>query len=88
MEVTVFNLSNHAVASRSVKSMNQAAWHRYRLSANTLFRVATLLVFLEAPLKAYADPGSGLLLWQLAGAFFLGMIYQVKKFVGRIRKKR
>lgn len=50
--------------------------------------MATLLVFLEAPLKAYADPGSGLLLWQVAGAFFLGVLYQVRKFFGRVRKKR
>jgi hypothetical protein len=62
--------------------------HSYRPSANVVLRVAALLVFLEAPLKAYADPGSGLLLWQVAGAFFLGMLYQARKFLGRIRKKR
>jgi hypothetical protein len=36
----------------------------------------------------YADPGSGLLLWQLAGAFFLGIAYQVRKFFGRGRKPK
>lgn len=52
-----------------------------------MLRLLTLLVFLEVPLKAYADPGSGLLLWQLAGAFFLGLLYQVRKFFAD-RKKR
>lgn len=41
-----------------------------------------------AALLLYADPGSGLLLWQLAGAFFLGIVYQVKKFFGRNRKPK
>ncbi len=59
----------------------------YRPSTHTAFRILTLLIFLEAPLRAYADPGSGLLLWQLAGAFFLGLVYQVRKFFGRGRKK-
>ncbi len=54
----------------------------------TAFRVVLLLVFLEIPLKAYADPGSGLLLWQLIGAFFLGLVYQVRKFFGRNRKQK
>ena len=50
-------------------------------------RVLTLLIFFEAPLKAYADPGSGLLLWQLAGAFFLGLIYHVRKFFSDRKNK-
>ena len=68
--------------------VSEVARRTYRPSANTILRIATLLVFLETPLKAYADPGSGLLLWQVAGAFFLGMLYQVRKFFGRLRKKR
>jgi type IV secretory pathway TrbD component len=50
--------------------------------------LSTLLVFLEIPLKAYADPGSGLLLWQVAGAFFLGVVYQIRKFFSRNRKNK
>lgn len=60
----------------------------YRPPPNLVLRALTLMVFLEAPLKAYADPGSGLLLWQVAGAFFLGAIYQVRKFFARVRKKK
>jgi len=68
--------------------MREAVGRPYHPSANIVVRVVTLLVFLEAPLKAYADPGSGLLLWQVGGAFFLGVLYQVRKFFGRYRKKR
>lgn len=51
-----------------------------RSASNLAFRALTLAIFLEIPLKAYADPGSGLLLWQVAGAFFVGLVYQVRKF--------
>jgi hypothetical protein len=56
-------------------------------SSGLLLRIFTLMVFLEAPLKAYADPGSGLLFWQLTGAFFLGLLYQVRKFFSSRKTK-
>ena len=45
-------------------------------ASNLALRALTLAIFLEIPLKAYADPGSGLLLWQVA----VGLVYQVRKF--------
>ena len=60
---------------------------RWFPNSDVMFRVVTLMVFLEAPLKAYADPGSGLLLWQLAGAFFLGLVYHVRKFFSDRKNK-
>ena len=68
--------------------MSESARHSFQPSPNAVYRALTLMVFLEIPLKAYADPGSGLLLWQVAGAFFLGVVYQVRKFFGRVRKKK
>lgn len=68
--------------------MSDPAGIPYRPSPNLLLRVLTLLVFLEAPLKAYADPGSGLLLWQLAGAFFLGVAYHIRKFFADRKNKK
>jgi hypothetical protein len=47
-----------------------------------------LLICAEAPLKAYADPGSGLLLWQIVAAVFLGGFYQARKVFSRIRKRK
>jgi hypothetical protein len=68
--------------------MIETAGRPFSLSPNPIYRALTLMVFLEIPLKAYADPGSGLLLWQVAGAFFVGLVYQVRKFFGRYRKKK
>jgi hypothetical protein len=68
--------------------MKESSSRSYRPPPNAFYRALTLLVFLEIPLRAYADPGSGLLLWQVAGAFFIGVLYQVRKFFGRLRKKK
>ena len=46
-----------------------------------------LLIFAEVPLKAYADPGSGLLLWQIVAAVFVGAVYQARKAFSRIKRK-
>jgi hypothetical protein len=47
-----------------------------------------LLICAEVPLKAYADPGSGLLLWQIVAAAFLGGVYQARKAFSWIRKRK
>ena len=47
-----------------------------------------LLVFLLATPSfayAYTDPGSGLLLLQLLGAFFVGLIFHVKRIIAFIK---
>ena len=36
----------------------------------------------------YADPGSGMLIWQMVTAAFLGLLFQVKNIVRRIRSAR
>jgi hypothetical protein len=56
--------------------------------ADLPYRVLAVLIVAAVPLKAYADPGSGMLLWQIAGAFFVGCAYQVRKFFIRFRKKK
>jgi hypothetical protein len=57
--------------------------------SSTAFRLMTLtliaLVFVERPLHAYADPGSGLLAWQLLGAVVVGAMYQLRRVIRRIR---
>ena len=52
-----------------------------RLIAVTLLT----LIFVERPLKAYADPGSGLLVWQLLGAVVVGAVCQTRRAVKRIK---
>lgn len=55
-------------------------------SAHLLPRVIVLLLVAAVPLKAYADPGSGIMLWQLGGAFLFGCLYHIRKFLIRLRK--
>ena len=61
---------------------------RHCEAGDVAFRVLVLLILAVAPLKAYADPGSGLLLWQVAAAFFLGSVYQIRKLFVRFRKRK
>lgn len=46
-----------------------------------------VLCILVSPLPAYAytDPGAGLLLWQLLGSFFVGLLFYTKKIVKFIK---
>jgi hypothetical protein len=64
----------------------------YNTSVRFMIGSAIFLFFLltcaEVPLKAYADPGSGLLLWQIVAAFFLGAVYQARKALIWIRKRK
>lgn len=59
-----------------------------RRTAGPVFCLMALMIVMVAPLRAYTDPGSGLLIWQIVGAFFVGCVYQVRKFLIRIRKKK
>ncbi|HEY3743484.1 MAG TPA: hypothetical protein VGL53_26750 [Bryobacteraceae bacterium] len=43
------------------------------------------MIFVERPLQAYADPGSGLLAWQLLGAIVLGALYHVRRLIARLK---
>lgn len=57
--------------------------------ATPLFWCILVVLFIAAvPAAAYTDPGSGLLIWQMAGAFFVGCVYQVRKFLIRLRKRK
>jgi len=53
--------------------------------SGSAFWPGLILVLLVAPgaLRAYTDPGSGLLIWQIVGAFFAGGLYQLRKFFRR-----
>jgi hypothetical protein len=59
-----------------------------RLKLMPVIILIFLLICAESPLKAYADPGSGLLLWQIVAAVFLGGFYQARKVLSRIRKRK
>jgi hypothetical protein len=46
-----------------------------------------LLAASERPLKAYADPGSGALIWQVLVAAFIGVLYYIRRIAAFFRKK-
>lgn len=69
---------------RKENTMNRKSFvsiHAIRLLAVTVVS----LIFIERPLQAYADPGSGLLMWQVLAAVVIGAGYQVRRFVCKLR---
>ena len=42
--------------------------------------VLALLVASEREARAYADPGSGTLIWQVIVAGFVGLLFYIRKF--------
>jgi hypothetical protein len=47
-----------------------------------------LVLFLAMPsaAHAYADPGSGLLLWQLLGSFLIGLSFYFRRIMEYIKR--
>ena len=41
-----------------------------------------------APFAMYADPGSGALLWQLIGSFFIGLLFYFRRIAAWISPAR
>lgn len=52
-----------------------------------VFTVLYLCLLFPVNAHAYADPGSGLMLWQLAVSFFVGLLFYCKRFIGSIGKR-
>ena len=55
-------------------------------------RVILLAVVLafgsETELRAYTDPGSGALIWQMLVAGFVGSMFYARRFTSWIKRKR
>jgi len=56
--------------------------------ARTLFLLALLAVFTERELRAYTDPGSGILAWQMLLAGFAGAMFYGRKAIRRFFRRR
>jgi hypothetical protein len=55
---------------------------RVDMISRQIIKLTALSIFvLPSMAHAYTDPGSGLLLWQLMGSFFIGLLFYVKKIV-------
>ena len=54
------------------------------------FAVLYLCLLFPAVAHAYADPGSGIMLWQLTVSFFIGLLFYFRRiwaFFARLLKK-
>jgi hypothetical protein len=58
-----------------------------RRPLSTILLAILLLVFFEREARAYADPGSGALLWQILVAGFMGALFYARRVFGWIRGK-
>ncbi len=66
---------------------------RKSYAVGSLTRIAALAAITLRPAHAhivhsYIDPGNGMLLLQVIGAFFIGLVYQARKFFIRLRNKK
>lgn len=52
-----------------------------------LFLVLLLGLMMEREAKAYTDPGSGILLWQVIASAFVAGLFYVRRIIDWIRKR-
>ncbi len=72
---------NHSDSDRALLG----AWLRDALRA--LPFVLGLLVVFRQEARAYTDPGTGALLWQMLAAGFVGLMFYFRKFTSWFKKK-
>lgn len=56
--------------------------NRDRISLSPVVLVVALMLVIWQPAYGYTDPGSGLLLWQMVGAAFVGSLFYVRRLFG------
>ncbi len=56
--------------------------NRDRKSSSPVVLVVALMLVIWQPAYGYTDPGSGLLLWQMVGAAFVGSLFYVRRLFG------
>lgn len=52
-----------------------------------LFMFLLLLICVPVEVKAYTDPGSGALIWQMLAAGFFGTMFYLRRIIGWFRSK-
>ncbi len=62
------------------------------MKARNAIRISLLTVLLllmaEREARAYTDPGSGMLIWQMLVAGFVGGMFYLRKFTSKLRLKK
>ncbi len=60
----------------------------YRRGIPSVLLLLVILAFAtEREARAYTDPGSGALIWQMLVAGFVGVMFYFRRFLGWFRKK-
>jgi hypothetical protein len=57
-------------------------------AAQAALLIVTALIAAEQPARAYTDPGTGALIWQIVAASFIGVMFYLRKFMSRFRRKK
>jgi hypothetical protein len=60
---------------------------KHRMLARRAAVVVGFLLMGERVASAYADPGSGALLWQILVAGFVGALFHLRRFLDRFRNR-
>ncbi len=59
-----------------------------RRAIESLGVLLLLMAATEREARAYTDPGTGALIWQVLAAGFVGFLFYFRKLVGWVRLKR
>ncbi len=76
---------NQSDSGRGMRRSLLAAWFWDAMRALP-FVLGLLLVFRQEA-RAYTDPGTGALLWQMLAAGFVGLMFYFRKFTSWFKKK-
>jgi len=67
--------------------MNRTYATRKYIALSTVFLGILLSFATETQARAYTDPGSGALIWQILMASFVGAAFYIRRFTSWFRKK-
>ena len=73
-------------ASSSPDKTSLAKW--LKRTARALPLLILLLIAAEREARAYTDPGTGALLWQMLAAGFVGLMFYTRKFTTWFKARR
>jgi hypothetical protein len=65
-----------------------AVGFRFRSAVKVLFLVALAMFATEREARAYADPGSGALIWQMLAGVFVGIGFYFRRITSWFKKRK
>ena len=65
-----------------------AVGSRFRNAVKVLFLVAVAMFATEREVRAYADPGSGALIWQMLAGVFVGIGFYFRRITSWFKKRK